>query len=77
VVRRTWNRTKRRVFVCGYCVECNKELLNIDGGWIINAEHKHFCHDGKDGSCFDNYVRRKNAIPHKNEGEEKAYDEKK
>jgi|TARA_R100000081_G_C4670543_1_gene92294 hypothetical protein len=77
VVRRTWNRTKRRVFVCGYCVECNKELLNIDGGWIINAEHKHFCDDGKDSSCFNNYIRRKNAIPHKNEGEEKAYDEKK
>ena len=25
------------------------------GGWIINAEKKHFCHDGKDGSCFDKY----------------------
>ena len=76
MVRRTWNRSKRRVFICGYCVECNKELLNIDGGWIINAEHKHFCHHGKDGSCFDNYLMRKN-VPLKNEGEEKAYDEKK
>jgi hypothetical protein len=75
MVRKTWNRAKRRVYICGHCVECNKELLNIDGGWIINAEHKHFCHDGKDGSCFDNYVRRKN-VSFKNENKEKAYDEK-
>jgi len=73
VVKRTWNKSKKRVFICGYCEECNKELLNIDNGWIINAEHKHFCHSGKDGSCFDNYVRRNNV--RKND-EKKANDEK-
>ena len=30
-------------------------LLSNEGGWIVNAEKKHFCHDGKDGSCFDKY----------------------
>jgi hypothetical protein len=34
---------------------CRKELLNNEGGWIINGEKKHFCHDGRDGSCFDKY----------------------
>ena len=34
---------------------CERELLSNDGGWIINAEKKYFCHDGKDGSCFDQY----------------------
>ena len=28
------------------------------GGWIINSK-KYFCHDGKDGSCFDKYCQRK------------------
>ena len=25
------------------------------GGWIITAKKQYFCHDGKDGSCFDKY----------------------
>ena len=25
------------------------------GGWIITYSKKYFCHDGKDGSCFDKY----------------------
>ena len=29
------------------------------GGWIITYSKKYFCHDGKDGSCFDNYCERK------------------
>jgi len=33
--------------------------LNTDGGWIITHSKKYFCHDGKDGSCFDNYCERK------------------
>jgi hypothetical protein len=32
---------------------CKKELLNTMGGWIITYSKKYFCHDGKDGSCFD------------------------
>ena len=62
--RKTWNKTKYREFICGYCDWCKKELLNTMGGWIINAEKKHFCHDGRDGSCFDKYCltkRRHNA----------------
>ena len=59
MVRKTWNKTKDRIFVCGYCNMCEKELLNNEGGWIINGEKKHFCHDGRDGSCFDNYCQRK------------------
>ena len=62
-MKKTWVRSKKnRVFVCGYCNWCNKELLNTMGGWIINAQHKHFCHDGKDGSCFDQYCHSKKPI---------------
>ena len=57
MVKNTWNKSKKRVFVCGWCNRCKKELLNNDGGWIINGEKKHFCHDGRDGSCFDKYVK--------------------
>ena len=32
-----------------------KELLNTMGGWIITHKKQYFCHDGKDGSCFDLY----------------------
>ena len=59
MVRKTWNKTKDRIFVCGYCNMCEKELLNNEGGWIITASKKYFCHDGRDGSCFDNYCERK------------------
>jgi len=31
------------------------QCLSNEGGWIVNAEKKHFCHDGRDGSCFDKY----------------------
>jgi len=32
------------------------KTINSDaGGWIVTATKKYFCHDGKDGSCFDNY----------------------
>ena len=54
--KRTWNKSKLREFICGYCDWCKKELLNTMGGWIINAEHKHFCHNGKDELCFDKYI---------------------
>ena len=28
------------------------------GGWIITYSKKYFCHDGKDGSCFDKYCNK-------------------
>jgi hypothetical protein len=34
-------------------------LLNTMGGWIITYSKKYFCHDGKDGSCFDKYCNLK------------------
>ena len=59
VKKKTWNKSKNRTFICGYCDWCKKELLSDEGGWIITHTKKYFCHDGKDGSCFDNYCKRK------------------
>ena len=55
VRKKTWNKSKVREFICGYCTWCKKELLNTMGGWIITHKRQYFCHDGKDGSCFDLY----------------------
>jgi len=52
---KTWVRPKEQLLICGYCEVCNKELTSDMGGWIVNAQKKRFCHNGKDGSCFDNY----------------------
>ena len=57
--KKTWNKSKYREFICGYCTWCKKELLNIMGGWIITYSKKYFCHDGKDGSCLDKYCNLK------------------
>ena len=54
VKKKTWSK-KNLTLVCGYCIMCKRQLLSNEGGWIINAEKKHFCHDGRDGSCFDKY----------------------
>ena len=62
VRKKTLNKNRHREFVCGYCDWCKKELLNTMGGWIINAEKKHFCHDSRDGSCFDKYIKEKNNV---------------
>ncbi len=59
--KKTWNKSKSREFICGYCTWCKKELLNTMGGWIITHERQYFCHDGKDGSCFDLYCNLKNG----------------
>ena len=57
--RKTWVK-RETVRLCGYCEECNKELLSNEGGWIISYNNKkYYCHDGKDGSCYDNYCERK------------------
>ena len=58
-MRKTWVRNKTTVLLCGKCEECGRELLSNEGGWIINAEKRYFCHNGRDGSCFDNYCQRK------------------
>ena len=54
VKKKTWSK-RNLTLVCGYCIMCKRQLLSNEGGWIINAEKKHFCHDGRDGSCFDKY----------------------
>jgi hypothetical protein len=45
-------KKKIKEFHVGNCNVCNKEHKTTNGGWIINAEHKLFCH----GFCFDLYV---------------------
>jgi len=59
VNKKTWSRNNLTL-VCGYCVMCKKQLLSNEGGWIINAEKKHFCeHYGENTeSCFDKYINR-------------------
>ena len=57
--KKGWKK-QNSVRLCGICEECNKELLSNEGGWIICYNNKkYYCHDGKDGSCFDNYCERK------------------
>ena len=53
-IKKAWKKPEKS-FMCGYCEECGKQLISDAGGWIITATKKYFCHDGKDGSCFDNY----------------------
>ena len=55
--KKTWSRSNLTL-VCGYCVMCKRQLLSNEGGWIINAEKKHFCeHYGENTeSCFDKYI---------------------
>ena len=55
IKKKTWVRNKTQSLICGYCETCNRELMSDEGGWIITAEKKYFCHEGKNGSCFDNY----------------------
>jgi len=38
---------------------CKRQLLSNEGGWIINAEKKRFCHHYNNGlSCFDKYLNK-------------------
>ena len=57
IKKKTWSR-KNITIVCGYCLMCKRQLLSNEGGWIINAEKKHFCeHYGENTqSCFDKYI---------------------
>ena len=53
--KKSWVKKKSTVLVCGYCQECDRQLLSNEGGWIITNKREYFCHDGKDGSCFNKY----------------------
>ena len=52
-------KPKVQSLICGYCKECDKQLMSDEGGWIVTHRREYFCHDGKDGSCFDNYCELK------------------
>lgn len=45
----------------GNCLYCNKSLYSNMGGWIASPKFtptrvmRYFCHNGKEGSCFDRY----------------------
>ena len=60
--KKTWVKNKKQVYNCGQCDWCNKELTSDMGGWIINAEKKHFCHDGVNKLCFDHYLDSRKPI---------------
>jgi len=68
VKKKTWSR-KNITLVCGYCLMCKRQLLSNEGGWIINAEKKYFCHHYNRGeSCFDKYCKQGvNNVRKKNE----------
>ena len=60
LVKKTWVRNKQTVLLCGTCEECGRELLSNEGGWTISYNNKkYYCHDGMNGSCYDNYCERK------------------
>ena len=60
MANKTWNKSKA-LLICGWCNVCQKEMLSNEGGWIINAEHKYFCHS-LEKSCFDEYLAIKKPI---------------
>ena len=68
-MKKTWVKKKSTVLVCGTCQECGRELLSNQGGWIVTHKKQYFCHDGKDGSCFDNYCE----LKYKQQQQEKQY----
>lgn len=41
------------------CDWCGGEILNTDGGWIVNAEKKRFHDDGIHELCFTKYLKHK------------------
>lgn len=57
--KKTWTRKVNQSYHCGYCKVCNTELTSDMGGWIVTAKKEYFCHNGKDGSCFDQYCESK------------------
>ena len=59
VKKKTWSK-RNLTLVCGYCIMCKRQLLSNEGGWIINAEKKHFCelYGINTESCFDKYINK-------------------
>jgi len=57
--KKGWKKPKVQSLVCGHCKECDKKLMSDEGGWIVTHRREYFCHDGKEGSCFDNYCELK------------------
>jgi len=60
VRKKTWVKSKKNLSIqCGTCLMCDKPMMSDEGGWIINAEKKHFCerHRANEHSCFDEYLR--------------------
>jgi len=57
--KKGWKKPKVQSLICGYCKECDKQLMSDEGGWIVTHKREYFCHDGKEGSCFDNYCELK------------------
>ena len=54
--KKTWVKKKDAVYNCGNCDWCGKNLFSDIGGWIVNAEKKHFCYDSLNYLCFDQYI---------------------
>ena len=48
-------KKKVREFLAGQCYICNCTHTTSNGGWIINAEKKLFCHE----PCFTIYLNNK------------------
>ena len=57
--KKTWTRKVNQVYYCGHCEWCNKELTSDMGGWIVTAKKQYFCHNGREGSCFDQFCESK------------------
>ena len=62
VKKKTWSR-KNVVIVCGYCLMCKRQLLSNEGGWIINAEKKYFCHHYMVQKVASINIQRRNIMP--------------
>ena len=58
-MKKSWKKQKIKSLICGHCQECNKQLMSDEGGWIVTHKKQYFCHNGKEGSCFDNYCELK------------------
>lgn len=68
--KKGWVKPKEHILICGVCETCKKQLMSNMGGWIVTAKKKYFCHDGKEGSCFDNYCEL-NIKQHKEQNEKR------
>ena len=66
------SKSKAKVFGCGKCHWCGKEHLSNEGGWVINAEGKNFCH--YEGGCYDKYFKACREIAHKDTMKDSFYE---